>query len=126
MSDGLKAQHRAAIIAALAANDRVERAVLFGSRAMGTNTITSDVEAPPTQGCPKQAGKTWQATNPALPARSWAFTESIQPMVDRLTARICDPRTLTTLRNTMLPRLTAGELRGSTQDEGSKAGGKHQ
>ena len=63
MSDGLKAQHRAAIIATLAANDRVERAVLFGSRAMGTNTITSDVEAPPTQGCPKQAGKTWQATN---------------------------------------------------------------
>ena len=44
MSDGLKAQHRAAIIAALAANDRVERAVLFGSRAMGTNTITSDVD----------------------------------------------------------------------------------
>ncbi len=44
MSDGLKAQHRAAIIAALAANDRVERAVLLGSRAMGTNTITSDVD----------------------------------------------------------------------------------
>ncbi len=44
MSDGLKAQHRAAIIAALAANDQVERAVLFGSRAMGTNTITSDVD----------------------------------------------------------------------------------
>ena len=44
MSDGLKAQHRAAIIATLAANDRVERAVLFGSRAMGTNTITSDVD----------------------------------------------------------------------------------
>lgn len=44
MSDGLKAKHRAAIIAALAANDRVERAVLFGSRAMGANTITSDVD----------------------------------------------------------------------------------
>lgn len=44
MSDGLKARHRAAIIATLAANDRVERAVLFGSRAMGTNTITSDVD----------------------------------------------------------------------------------
>lgn len=44
MSDGLKAKHRAAIIATLAANDRVERAVLFGSRAMGTNTITSDVD----------------------------------------------------------------------------------
>lgn len=40
MSDGLKVKHRAAIIATLAANDRVERAVLFGSRAMGTNTIT--------------------------------------------------------------------------------------
>ena len=44
MSDGLKAKHRAAIIATLAANNRVERAVLFGSRAMGTNTITSDVD----------------------------------------------------------------------------------
>ena len=44
MSDGLKAKHRAAIIAALAANDRVERAVLFGSRAVGTNAITSDVD----------------------------------------------------------------------------------
>ena len=44
MIDGLKANHRAAIIATLAANDRVERAVLFGSRAMGANTITSDVD----------------------------------------------------------------------------------
>ena len=44
MIDGLKAKHRAAIIATLAANHRVERAVLFGSRAMGTNTITSDVD----------------------------------------------------------------------------------
>ena len=44
MSDGLKAQHRAAIIATLAANNRVEQAVLFGSRAMGTNTVTSDVD----------------------------------------------------------------------------------
>ena len=44
MSDGLKAQHRTAIIATLAANDRVEKAVLFGSRAMGTNTVTSDVD----------------------------------------------------------------------------------
>ena len=115
MSDGLKAQHRAAIIAALAANDRVERAVLFGSRAMGTNTITSDLEAPPTQECPKQAGKARQATN-----------RPCQPMVDRSTTGICNPRTLIILRNTMLPRLTAGELRGSTQDEGSKAGGKRQ
>ncbi|MCY4332587.1 MAG: restriction endonuclease subunit S [Cyanobacteria bacterium MAG CAR1_bin_15] len=44
MSDGLKAHHRAAIIATLAANHRVEKAVLFGSRAMGANTITSDVD----------------------------------------------------------------------------------
>ena len=44
MSDGLKAHHRAAIIATLAANHRVEKAVLFGSRAMGANTVTSDVD----------------------------------------------------------------------------------
>jgi len=44
MTDGLKDAHREAIIAALAANDRVERAVLFGSRATGTNTVTSDVD----------------------------------------------------------------------------------
>ena len=35
MTDGLKDVHREAIIGALAANDRVERAVLFGSRATG-------------------------------------------------------------------------------------------
>ena len=44
MTDGLKDTHRAAIIATLAANDRVERAVLFGSRATGTNTVSSDVD----------------------------------------------------------------------------------
>ena len=44
MTDGLKAKHRAAIIDALAANDRVERAVLFGSRATGTHTPASDVD----------------------------------------------------------------------------------
>ena len=44
MTDGLKDEHRAAIIAAMAANDRVERAVLFGSRATGTNTVSSDVD----------------------------------------------------------------------------------
>ena len=44
MTDGLKDAHREAIIAALTANDRVERAVLFGSRATGTNTVTSDVD----------------------------------------------------------------------------------
>ncbi len=44
MTDGLKDAHRAAIIATIAANDRVERAVLFGSRATGTNTMSSDVD----------------------------------------------------------------------------------
>ena len=44
MTDGLKDAHREAIIAVIAANDSVERAVLFGSRATGTNTATSDVD----------------------------------------------------------------------------------
>ncbi len=44
MTYGLKDAHRDAIIAVIAANDRVERAVLFGSRATGTNTATSDVD----------------------------------------------------------------------------------
>ena len=44
MTDGLKDEHREAIIAAIATNDRVERAVLFGSRATGTNTVSSDVD----------------------------------------------------------------------------------
>ena len=44
MTDGLKDSHRRAIIAVLSANERVERAVLFGSRATGTNTVTSDVD----------------------------------------------------------------------------------
>ena len=44
MTDGLKDRHREAIIAEIAANDRVERAVLFGSRATGTNTVSSDVD----------------------------------------------------------------------------------
>ena len=44
MTDGLKDAHRAAITAVIAANDRVERAVLFGSRATGTNTVSSDVD----------------------------------------------------------------------------------
>ena len=44
MTDGLKNVYREAIIATIAANDRVERAVLFGSRATGTNTATSDVD----------------------------------------------------------------------------------
>lgn len=45
MTDGgLKAKHRDAIIAVIAANEKVEKAVLFGSRATGTNTVTSDVD----------------------------------------------------------------------------------
>ena len=44
MTDGLKDSHREAIIATMAANDRVERAVLFGSRATQTNTVSSDVD----------------------------------------------------------------------------------
>ena len=44
MTDGIKDAHREAITAVIAANDRVERAVLFGSRATGTNTVSSDVD----------------------------------------------------------------------------------
>jgi len=44
MTDGLKDAHREAIVAILAANERVERAVLFGSRATGTHTVSSDVD----------------------------------------------------------------------------------
>ncbi len=44
MTDGLKDAHREAIIAEIAATERVERAVLFGSRATGTNTVSSDVD----------------------------------------------------------------------------------
>ncbi len=44
MTDGLKAEYRAAIIDILAANERVERVVLFGSRAMETFTPASDVD----------------------------------------------------------------------------------
>ncbi|MCB2261389.1 MAG: nucleotidyltransferase domain-containing protein [Candidatus Thiosymbion ectosymbiont of Robbea hypermnestra] len=44
MTDGLKDHYRQAITEILAANPRVERAVLFGSRAMKTFTTTSDVD----------------------------------------------------------------------------------
>lgn len=44
MNDGLKIEHRNQIISAIAANDRVERAVLFGSRALGTHSATSDID----------------------------------------------------------------------------------
>ena len=44
MTDGLKDAHREAIIAEIAASGCVERAVLFGSRATGTHTLSSDVD----------------------------------------------------------------------------------
>ncbi|PXF56960.1 MAG: hypothetical protein C4B58_11520 [Deltaproteobacteria bacterium] len=44
MTDGLKNKYRKAIIEILSANERVEKVVLFGSRAMGTFTPTSDVD----------------------------------------------------------------------------------
>jgi type I restriction enzyme S subunit len=44
MTDGLKDSHREAIIKVIAANERVEKIVLFGSRAMGTYTTTSDID----------------------------------------------------------------------------------
>ena len=44
MTDGLKDSHRKAIIEILSSCRRVRRAVLFGSRAMGTFTATSDVD----------------------------------------------------------------------------------
>jgi type I restriction enzyme S subunit len=44
MTDGLKDKHREAMIDILSANERVDRVVLFGSRAMGTFTPTSDVD----------------------------------------------------------------------------------
>ncbi|MYD81726.1 MAG: nucleotidyltransferase domain-containing protein [Gammaproteobacteria bacterium] len=43
MSSILKEVHRKAIVSTLAANDGVERVVFCGSRAMGTNTVHSDV-----------------------------------------------------------------------------------
>ncbi len=44
MNDGLKEKYRKAIIDILSVSPRVERVVLFGSRAMGTFTPTSDVD----------------------------------------------------------------------------------
>jgi len=44
MTDGLKPEYRRVIIETLSANPKVERIVLFGSRAMGTFTPTSDID----------------------------------------------------------------------------------
>lgn len=44
MNDGLNCQSRSEIISVLASCEKVERAVLFGSRAMGTFRPASDVD----------------------------------------------------------------------------------
>ena len=44
MTHIVKKLHQEVIIATLAANHRVERAVVFGSRATGTSTVSSDVD----------------------------------------------------------------------------------
>ena len=44
MTHVIKEKHREAIIKVIAANTHADRAVIFGSRAMGTNSITSDLD----------------------------------------------------------------------------------
>lgn len=44
MNDGLKDQQRNAILGVLNQHPKIERAILFGSRAMGTFTPTSDID----------------------------------------------------------------------------------
>ncbi len=44
MNDGLKGRHRDAVIRILSANPRVDRVVLFGSRATRTHRPNSDVD----------------------------------------------------------------------------------
>ncbi len=44
MTDGLKQSYRTAIVNLLRSNERVERAVIFGSRALGTYSQGSDVD----------------------------------------------------------------------------------
>jgi len=44
MTDGLKDRYRETIIAILAAHPRVDKVVLFGSRAMGTHSVESDID----------------------------------------------------------------------------------
>ena len=44
MTDGLQERHRVTIRTVLASNYRVERVVLFGSRAMGTFRPSSDID----------------------------------------------------------------------------------
>jgi len=42
--NGLKEKYRQTLLNILTANPRVERVVLFGSRAMGTHTLESDID----------------------------------------------------------------------------------
>ena len=44
MTHSIKAKHRDAIIKIISENNLVDRAVIFGSGAMGTNSITSDLD----------------------------------------------------------------------------------
>ncbi|MBZ0255305.1 nucleotidyltransferase domain-containing protein [bacterium] len=44
MVDGLKERYRNEIVNVLSANPAVEKAVLFGSRALGTHSPTSDID----------------------------------------------------------------------------------
>ncbi|MBC6414497.1 MAG: nucleotidyltransferase domain-containing protein [Chromatiales bacterium] len=44
MAHQIKDKHRKAIINIISGYNKVERAVLFGSRATGTNTATSDID----------------------------------------------------------------------------------
>lgn len=55
----------------------------------------------------------------ALPPESLAekFTEQITPLIDRIIANIHESRTLSSLRNTLLPKLLSGELDVSARSE---------
>ena len=44
VNDGLNDRYKEAILGVLSSNEKVERAVLFGSRAIGTFTTTSDID----------------------------------------------------------------------------------
>ena len=44
MTHQIKDKHRTAIVNIIAGYSKVDRAVLFGSRAMATNTATSDID----------------------------------------------------------------------------------
>ena len=44
VNDGLKDRYKKAILRVLSSNEKVERAVLFGSRAIGKFTTTSDID----------------------------------------------------------------------------------